>query len=177
MTTWCEALQTRLTPYRTQGKRYQVTITQEDDYHLPHIELIAHGQTLRYQPPRDFYTSREYQHMSGLAETLAEIVTSDSFIARDDKRREAREFGEVVQWLLTEAKQGQVIQRYKGLGEMNPDQLWETTMDPENRRLLQVKIEDAVAADGIFTTLMGDQVEPRREFIEINALQVVNLDV
>jgi DNA gyrase subunit B len=177
MTDWCESLQTRLTPYRTQGKKYQVTLRPEGDYYLPHIELLAHGQTTQYQPTREFYASREYQQMGHLAETLAELVTAESFIVRDSKRREVSEFGEVAAWLLSEAKQGQVIQRYKGLGEMNPDQLWETTMDPEHRRLLQVKIEDAVAADGIFTTLMGDQVEPRREFIETNALAAVNLDI
>ena len=112
-----------------------------------------------------------------LAGKLRELIGEGAYVERGDKRMEINSFEEAVEWLMNEARKGQTIQRYKGLGEMNPEQLWDTTVNPETRRLMQVKIEDIVKADEIFTTLMGDQVEPRREFIERNALMVSNLDV
>ena len=141
------------------------------------ITNVKHGLgTTRYLP-REFFGTNEYRHIIDLAEKLTDLLSDGAYIKRGERESPIESFSEGVDWLMSEARRGQSIQRYKGLGEMNPDQLWDTTVNPETRRLMQVKIEDAVKADEIFTTLMGDQVEPRRAFIEKYALTVENLDV
>jgi DNA gyrase subunit B len=105
------------------------------------------------------------------------LLGEGAYVKRGDKQQPVREFREAIEWLLGQVQREVGVQRYKGLGEMNPEQLWETTMDPKTRRLLRAQIEDAISAEEIFSTLMGDQVEPRRQFIETNALGVRNLDI
>jgi len=144
---------------------------------MPKVTLNHHGLDHNYMINKDLFLSGEYRKLTELGSKLKGLLHDGAYIKRGEKQFPITEFSQGVEWLLAEAKKGQTIQRYKGLGEMNPDQLWETTMNPDTRRLLQVRIEDAISADQIFTTLMGDQVEPRREFIETNALDVVNLDI
>ena len=141
------------------------------------ITRIQHGLGTTRYIPREFFETNEYAHITALAAKLEDLLGEDAYVSRGERQLAVSEFSDAVEWLMDEARRGQSIQRYKGLGEMNPDQLWDTTVNPETRRLMQVKIEDAVKADEIFTTLMGDQVEPRREFIEKNALTVSNLDI
>jgi DNA gyrase subunit B len=141
------------------------------------VSRKRHGLEQVYHLSREQLEGPEFRPLHQMAQTLWGMWTDQARVARGDRGQATLRFRDAVQWLMEEARRGLAIQRYKGLGEMNPDQLWETTMDPETRRLLRVNVEDLVAADDIFTTLMGDQVEPRREFIEHNALLVSNLDV
>jgi len=141
------------------------------------IRKQHHGLATESLLSAAFFGSADYAPIRTAAAALDGFVQAGARIARGSRSQPVRDFHEAHAWLMDEAKKGRTIQRFKGLGEMNPEQLWETTVNPETRRLLQVRIEDAVAADQIFSTLMGDVVEPRREFIEQNALRVSNLDV
>ncbi len=161
------------------GARYAVTLGVDKRNNLNELVVARteHGTTSESRIDADFIASREYGELRALGERLEKLFTHEVQAHRDDKSLAVASFDAALEWLMSEARRGQAIQRYKGLGEMNPEQLWETTMDPSARRLLKVNMEDAVAADEVFSMLMGDEVEPRREFIEKNALDVANLDV
>ena len=135
------------------------------------------GEELTQVLPQALFEHGELRLVREAASLLHELVRPGARVVRGKGSQPVRSFAEAQAWLLEEAKKGRQIQRFKGLGEMNPEQLWDTTVNPETRRLLQVKLDDAVEADAIFSMLMGDVVEPRRDFIESNALKVANLDV
>jgi DNA gyrase subunit B len=141
------------------------------------ITRMHHGNARASYLDQDFLDSGDYAQIRKTAEVLDGLMGPAAYIKRGDQKQLVSNFKQALDWLLQEVKKGVSTQRYKGLGEMNPAQLWETTMDPKTRRLLRAQIEDSIAADEIFTTLMGDVVEPRRAFIENNALGVRNLDV
>ena len=146
-------------------------------HHALHLLRRVHGNEHETRLDARFFRSADFRAIAELARKLDGMFGDGAHVARGDKTQPVAEFRDAMRWLIDESKRGLSIQRYKGLGEMNPEQLWETTMNPESRRMLQVSIEDAIAADEVFDTLMGDQVEPRRDFIERNALAVSNLDV
>ncbi|MGZ8143257.1 MAG: DNA topoisomerase (ATP-hydrolyzing) subunit B [Methylosarcina sp.] len=167
---------------RLSEKNSKVVFSIELDYKTSHdfsvsINKREHGNTKLFVLPASFFNGKDYQQIAEYAEQTADMFNENSYLQMGEKQHPVANFKEAFDWMMKETKKGQHIQRYKGLGEMNPEQLWETTLDANNRRLLQVKIEDAIAADEIFTTLMGDVVEPRRDFIVKNALDVANLDV
>ncbi|MDG2072865.1 MAG: DNA topoisomerase (ATP-hydrolyzing) subunit B [Pseudomonadales bacterium] len=176
---WIGLLTARMTEQETSQTQYQIDITEEQERHLfyPRVAMINHGVRREYDLTRDFFSSVDYRDFSDFGESIKDLMSAHGLVQRGEKTQEVDSFERALDWLQKEAQRGHSRQRYKGLGEMNPDQLWETTMDPVKRSMLRVTIEDAIAADQMFTALMGDQVEPRREFIEENALAVANLDV
>ena len=141
------------------------------------VNKKLHGITKTFVLPSTFFNGKDYQKIAQYANDTAGMFNDASYMQMGERQQPVSSFKQAFEWMMKEIKKGQHIQRYKGLGEMNPEQLWETTLDANNRRLLQVRIEDVIAADEIFTTLMGDVVEPRRDFIVKNALDVTNLDV
>lgn len=169
-----EAIDTQNLP-----SQYRVRLMEDAERRLflPSIEIMQHDLVTEYPFSHEFFMSSEYLRITDLGATLQGFIGETAYVERGERTRPLKDFKDALNWLTDLAKKGYTIQRYKGLGEMNPEQLWETTMDPDNRRMLRVTIEDAVAADQIFTTLMGDEVEPRRRFIEENALSVSNLDL
>ncbi len=158
---------------------YEMRAYEDPERHvfLPEVRHSLHGLIRDYKFSKDFFGSGEYRALNRLGVMLDGLIEAGAYVQRGEKTKEIQTFTEALAWLTDDAMKGHYLQRYKGLGEMNPSQLWETTMDPESRRMLQVTIEDAISADQLFTTLMGDHVEPRREFIESNALAVQNLDI
>jgi len=155
----------------------QLLRDEKNDGHLIKIIRKLHGNVMVTVMDQDFLESGDYAEMKKTGDMLSGLLREGAHVKRGETVKPVTEFGEALDWLLAEVKKGMNIQRYKGLGEMNPEQLWETTMDPTVRRLLKVRIEDVMSADDVFTTLMGDEVEPRRNFIEGNALIARNIDV
>jgi DNA gyrase subunit B len=179
MRRWCTALEDRLGVKNGTRPRYRIAYQSGslDTEATIEVSREYHGVSTTRLIHEGFFRSPEYQRITSIGLKFKDLLQADAYVERGNDRQEVASVPEAIDWLMAKAKQGQSIQRYKGLGEMNPDQLWETTINPESRRLMQVRIEDAIAADEVFTTLMGDHVEPRREFIERNALSVSNLDV
>ncbi|MDD0844836.1 DNA topoisomerase (ATP-hydrolyzing) subunit B [Pseudomonas sp. Gutcm_11s] len=178
MQRWLEAFQARLKAAEKSGQTYTASLREDRERHLwlPEVEILAHGLSTYITFNRDFFASNDYKSVTALGDQLNSLLDDGAYVQRGERKKAVSTFKEAFDWLKTESTKRHSIQRYKGLGEMNPEQLWETTMDPTVRRMLKVTIEDAIAADQIFNTLMGDAVEPRRDFIESNALAVSNLD-
>ena len=178
MEQWLGLLDARLKGMEKSGLVYKTSLHEDQERHLwlPQVELVSHGVSSYIIFNRDFFASNDYKTVTTLGDQLNSLLEEGAFVQRGERKKHVSTFKDALAWLMAESTKRHSIQRYKGLGEMNPDQLWETTMDPEVRRMLKVRIEDAIAADQIFNTLMGDAVEPRRDFIETNALAVSNLD-
>jgi DNA gyrase subunit B len=170
---WVSNLNTYFTTINNSSHTHSVSI---DGENLVYTLVVYGVENTRIVLDVTTLKSPDFVALNTYATEVEGIIESGSKVVKKSKETTVKNFSEVVEFLTNEAKKGQSFQRYKGLGEMNPEQLWETTMDPEKRTFLQVQISDAIAADNVFSTLMGDEVDPRRKFIEDNALKVDNLD-
>lgn len=179
MQTWLDGIALNLATSGLGKPRYRLALRPAHGEHPAAIEVVRdqHGLSHTWLLPQPFFNSSEFRPILNASQQLAALIQVDAVVRRGNASRGVVRFAEVRSWLLDEAKKGRTIQRFKGLGEMNPEQLWETTVNPETRRMLQVGVEDAIAADQMFSMLMGEAVEPRRDFIEANALKVANLDI
>jgi len=179
VTEWVETIVEVLNREDLEGTIYKAEVVKSEDELTNNILFTVrkHGVDAIYTFDEEFFGSTEYKSLVSLGVEIQNLLEEGAYIQRGERTKPVDNFIEAVNWLMHESKRGLYIQRYKGLGEMNPSQLWETTMDPNTRHMLQVTVEDAVGADQLFTTLMGDHVEPRRAFIEKNALRVGNIDI
>ncbi|AWH90742.1 DNA topoisomerase (ATP-hydrolyzing) subunit B [Buchnera aphidicola (Melanaphis sacchari)] len=174
---WIENFVQKLNIKDKNNTFYRPKIKENQNIFEPSIIISKYTYYIEYCFKNKFLKSKEYFLITSLGKKFIQFKKDENFIEKGEKTYKITDLNNTMEWLIKESKHNLFIQRYKGLGEMNPDQLWKTTMNPETRNMLQVTIKDAISADSLFNTLMGDAVEPRREFIKNNALKVENIDI